>query len=92
MHSLIRQSVLVPYIVEDVFFRASPAANPRLTNTVVQVAKCESWSSFREILVANANSLLLRHLPRYRCCQRRRKGGQKLGFDERERERETGTV
>lgn len=54
---------VLPYVVEDVFFRTSLAAQRCLTNTVVQVAERDSWPSILEILINTANSLVLfRHL------------------------------
>lgn len=90
---------VLPYIVEDVFFRAFLAAELCLFDTVVQVAKCDGWSSFLEILVNAANNVLLfRHLQKQQRYQQRRKRVRKSGFEwrekynlqsDRERDRET---
>lgn len=62
-HTLTGKYHVLPHIFEDVFFSTSLAAEPLLLNRVVQVAECDSWSSFLEILLNTTNNLFpLRHL------------------------------
>lgn len=80
---------VLPYIVEDIFFRAYLAAESRVLDTVVQVAECDSRPSILEILLHTTNNLLpLRHLQKHKCYQHRgRKGESGSGL-----ERGTGAV
>lgn len=63
MHKLTGKYHILPHIFEDVFFRTSPAAEPLLLNTVMQIAVCDSRPSFLERLLNIVNNPLhLRHL------------------------------
>lgn len=63
MHKLTGKYHILPHIFEDVFFRTSPAAEPLLLNTVMQIAECDSRPSFLERLLNIVNNPLhLRHL------------------------------
>lgn len=85
---------VLPYIVEDIFFRAYLAAESRLLDTIVQVAECDSRPSILEILLHTTNNLLpLRHFQRHKCYQHRgRKGESGLKEDQVQSDSDTCAV
>lgn len=70
-------SMLLPYILEDAFFRTYLAAELFLLDTVVEVAEGDSWPLFLDVLFNAASDLLsVSHLHTGHSDQQKRTKGE----------------